>query len=86
LVALGRYFTSNPDLVYRIQHGKPLVKYNRPRFYAFPGKQYQEGYTDFSKHEDNLQSEQERQAFEEHRKRGIVVAKPGWQLEQDGVQ
>lgn len=52
----------------------------------FPGKEYQEGYTDFSKFEDNLESEEDRAMFEAHRKRGIVIAKPGWQLEQDGVQ
>lgn len=86
LVAIGRYFTSNPDLVYRIQHGKPLVKYIRPLFYMYPGEQYQEGYTDFSKSEDNLTSEADRKLWDAHVKRGIVLAKPGWQLSQDGVQ
>jgi hypothetical protein len=52
----------------------------------FPGKEYQEGYTDFAKHEDNLQNERERELYEVNKKKGIVVAKPGWQLEQDGVQ
>ncbi|KAL4779261.1 NADH:flavin oxidoreductase NADH oxidase family protein [Aspergillus varians] len=33
LVAFGRHFLANPDLVFRIQHGIELNKYNRPTFY-----------------------------------------------------
>ncbi|CAK7202826.1 hypothetical protein SEUCBS139899_005553 [Sporothrix eucalyptigena] len=33
LVAFGRHYLANPDLVYRIQHGLPLNKYNRATFY-----------------------------------------------------
>lgn len=33
LIAFGRYFTSNPDLVYRIREGVALTKYNRETFY-----------------------------------------------------
>ncbi|KAJ3028954.1 UNVERIFIED_CONTAM: hypothetical protein HDU68_000481 [Siphonaria sp. JEL0065] len=32
LVAFGRYFISNPDLVYRIKEGLPFTKYDRPTF------------------------------------------------------
>lgn len=34
LVAMGRYFTSNPDLVDRVVLGKSLTKYDRPTFYT----------------------------------------------------
>jgi 2,4-dienoyl-CoA reductase-like NADH-dependent reductase (Old Yellow Enzyme family) len=40
LVAFGRYFTSNPDLVTRILEDIPFVKYDRKTFYT-PGM---EGY------------------------------------------
>ncbi|WVW80706.1 hypothetical protein I302_102692 [Kwoniella bestiolae CBS 10118] len=42
LVAFGRYFTSNPDLVARIKNNWPLVQYNRQLFYT----QGTEGYTE----------------------------------------
>ncbi|GFZ49139.1 hypothetical protein JCM24511_06889 [Saitozyma sp. JCM 24511] len=86
MIAFGRYFTSNPDLVYRIKNGKPLVKYIRPLFYVFPEDRYHEGYTDFANHEDNLVTPEDKALYDEHSKRGIVIAKPGWQLSQDGVQ
>jgi hypothetical protein len=135
MIAFGRYFTSNPDLVYRIKNGKPLVKYSewmrthqidsntrvrshpkeallsrkwswsrnrnlacwlgtaplttptvRPLFYMFPEDRYHEGYTDFANHEDNLVTLEDKALYDEHSKRGIVIAKPGWQLSQDGVQ
>ncbi|KAJ5316320.1 hypothetical protein N7476_006627 [Penicillium atrosanguineum] len=44
MVAFGRYFISNPDLVFRIQQGIPLAPYNRPTFYL--QKQW-EGYNDY---------------------------------------
>ncbi|KAK4936654.1 hypothetical protein LTR10_022506 [Elasticomyces elasticus] len=34
LVAIGRHFTSNPDLVDRLMLGKSLTKYDRPTFYT----------------------------------------------------
>ncbi|KIZ03665.1 hypothetical protein MNEG_4296 [Monoraphidium neglectum] len=34
LVAFGRWFLSNPDLVRRIKLGAPLTKYNRATFYT----------------------------------------------------
>jgi len=43
LIAFGRYFTSNPDLPYRIEHNLPLTPYDRSTFYAFDSR----GYTDF---------------------------------------
>lgn len=33
LVGFGRHFLANPDLVFRIQNGLTLNKYNRPTFY-----------------------------------------------------
>ncbi|KAI0203546.1 NADH:flavin oxidoreductase/NADH oxidase [Astrocystis sublimbata] len=44
VVAFGRYFISNPDLVYRLQEGIELAKYDRSTFYT-PKKA--EGYIDF---------------------------------------
>ncbi|KAG5358532.1 NADPH dehydrogenase 1 [Yarrowia sp. B02] len=43
LVAFGRMFTSNPDLVDRIRTGKALTKYDRSTFYTQTG----EGYVDW---------------------------------------
>lgn len=34
LIAFGRHFLANPDLVFRIHHGIPLNKYNRATFYT----------------------------------------------------
>ncbi|RSH90244.1 hypothetical protein EHS25_001578 [Saitozyma podzolica] len=58
----------------------------RPLFYMFPEDRYHEGYTDFANHEDNLVTLEDKALYDEHSKRGIVIAKPGWQLSQDGVQ
>ncbi|ORY82931.1 hypothetical protein BCR35DRAFT_303582 [Leucosporidium creatinivorum] len=44
LIAMGRYFCSNADLVDRLRTGKPLYRYNRARFYG-PFKQNEIGYT-----------------------------------------
>jgi NADPH2 dehydrogenase len=44
LIAFGRYFTSNPDLVYRIREGVALTKYNRETFYKVKSP---DGYTDW---------------------------------------
>lgn len=43
-IVFGRYWTSNPDLVFRVKENVPLVKYNRATFYT-PKKA--EGYTDW---------------------------------------
>ncbi|KIY67829.1 NADH:flavin oxidoreductase/NADH oxidase [Cylindrobasidium torrendii FP15055 ss-10] len=47
LVAFGRYFISNPDLVRRLKENIPLTKYDRSTFYV-PGDFSGKGYTDFS--------------------------------------
>ncbi|KZV68722.1 FMN-linked oxidoreductase [Peniophora sp. CONT] len=44
LVAVGRYFTSNPDLPKRWMHGSQLTPYDRSTFYT-PGPK---GYTDWA--------------------------------------
>lgn len=43
-IVFGRYFISNPDLVYRIKHDIELVKYDRDTFYQPKSKN---GYTDY---------------------------------------
>jgi N-ethylmaleimide reductase len=43
LVAFGRYFIANPDLVYRFKNGFPLNPYDRETFYGGGAK----GYTDY---------------------------------------
>ena len=43
LIAVGRAFTANPDLVERLKHGWPLNKYKREFFYTTEAL----GYTDF---------------------------------------
>lgn len=45
IVVFGRYFISNPDLVFKMQRGIDFTKYNRDTFYT-PGKI--EGYTDYA--------------------------------------
>ena len=45
-VSIGRYFTSNPDLVRRLKEGIPLRKYDRARFYLQPYNERENGYTD----------------------------------------
>jgi NADPH2 dehydrogenase len=43
-IVFGRYFISNPDLVWRIKNGAELVKYDRDTFYKAKSE---EGYTDY---------------------------------------
>ncbi|KAK7031848.1 putative inactive dehydrogenase EasA [Favolaschia claudopus] len=45
LIAFGRYFTSNPDLVTRIEKDIPFKPYDRPTFYL-AGDSTSRGYTD----------------------------------------
>ncbi|KPI38265.1 12-oxophytodienoate 3 [Cyphellophora attinorum] len=45
-ISIGRYFTSNPDLVARLREGKELRKYDRDRFYWIDEPR-ERGYTDF---------------------------------------
>ena len=47
LVAFGRHFISNPDLVERIRKGRPLERYDRDTFYTFDAR----GYTDYPRDE-----------------------------------
>jgi len=47
LISFGRYFTSNPDLPYRIENDLPLTPYDRSTFYAFDAR----GYTDYPAYE-----------------------------------
>ncbi|KAF9077407.1 hypothetical protein BDP27DRAFT_1379648 [Rhodocollybia butyracea] len=46
LVAYGRWFLSNPDLPYRLEHNIPFNAYDRNTFYVLDGK-VPEGYTDY---------------------------------------
>ncbi|MBS0155151.1 MAG: alkene reductase [Nitrospira sp.] len=48
LISFGRYFTSNPDLPYRIANDLPLTPYDRSTFYAFDAH----GYTDWPDYRD----------------------------------
>ncbi|KAI9318001.1 hypothetical protein BX666DRAFT_1933769 [Dichotomocladium elegans] len=47
LIAIGRAFIANPDIVERMKNGWPLTKYNRDTFYT-PGPV---GYTDYPTYE-----------------------------------
>jgi NADPH2 dehydrogenase len=44
IVAFGRYFVANPDLVFRVKEGVPLVRYDRAVFYT---PQEPKGYIDY---------------------------------------
>ncbi|KAJ5938609.1 hypothetical protein N7466_001743 [Penicillium verhagenii] len=44
MVAFGRHFIANPDLVFRVKEGLPLTKYNRATFYS---RKAWEGYNDY---------------------------------------
>jgi 2,4-dienoyl-CoA reductase-like NADH-dependent reductase (Old Yellow Enzyme family) len=47
LVAFGRPFIANPDLVERMEHGWPLAEGDRATFYGLHGAR---GYTDYPSH------------------------------------
>ncbi|KAF8857419.1 NADPH dehydrogenase [Acephala macrosclerotiorum] len=49
-IVFGRYFISNPDLVYRIQNGIEFTPYNRDLFY---NKGEKHGYTDWAFAKEN---------------------------------
>lgn len=51
MIAFGRHFLANPDLVFRIQKGLELNKYNRATFYL---KMSEEGYNDYPFSKDCL--------------------------------
>lgn len=50
LIGYGRSFIANPDLVYRLEKGLPLNKYDRNTFYKFT----KEGYTDYPSYEESV--------------------------------
>jgi NADPH2 dehydrogenase len=45
IIAFGRYFVANPDLVFRVKHEVPLVKYDRAVFYT---PKEPKGYIDYA--------------------------------------
>jgi len=49
LIAFGRWFISNPDLVSRLREGLPLEQYDRSTFYSHNSK----GYTDYKNYGEN---------------------------------
>jgi 2,4-dienoyl-CoA reductase-like NADH-dependent reductase (Old Yellow Enzyme family) len=54
LIAFGRPFIANPDLVERMQHNWPLAEADRATFYGVNGSVAQ-GYTDYPAYEPNAQ-------------------------------
>jgi N-ethylmaleimide reductase len=50
LVAYGRHFIANPDLVYRFENGLELNAYDRDTFYAGDAR----GYNDYPVYEEKL--------------------------------
>lgn len=52
----GRWFTSNPDLVERLRHGRPLAPYDRSRFYG-PFEDNHVGYVDYPFYDEGSVSE-----------------------------
>ncbi|PYH42985.1 alkene reductase [Aspergillus saccharolyticus JOP 1030-1] len=55
LVAFGRHFLANPDLVFRIRHKIELNKYNRPTFYLAKNEI---GYNDYPFSKEYLAAQQ----------------------------
>jgi N-ethylmaleimide reductase len=53
LIAFGRPFIANPDLVERLDHGWPLAEADRAAYYTRDGER---GYTDFPRYRDSLRS------------------------------
>lgn len=56
IVIFGRFFISNPDLIYRVREGLKLSPYNRETFYAF---QSAVGYLDYPLSEEYLLDRQQ---------------------------
>ncbi|KAK2036369.1 NADH:flavin oxidoreductase/NADH oxidase [Colletotrichum somersetense] len=56
IVAFGRSFLANPDLVWRIKHGVPLSKYHRPSFYI---KGSEIGYNDYTFSQEYIDAQRE---------------------------
>lgn len=53
VIVFGRYFVANPDLVFRVREGVPLVKYDRSVFYT---PKEVKGYTDYPVSQQYLSS------------------------------
>jgi NADPH2 dehydrogenase len=53
VIVFGRYFVTNPDLVYRVREGLPLVGYDRSVFYT---PKQAKGYIDYPLSQQYLQS------------------------------
>lgn len=53
IIAFGRYFVSNPDLVFRIREGVPLTQYDRSVFYT---PKIPKGYIDYPHCQQYLQT------------------------------
>lgn len=56
IIAFGRYFVANPDLVYRIKHGLPLTKHHRPTQYL---KGSEIGYNDYTFSQEYINAQRE---------------------------
>ncbi|KAK2004067.1 NADPH dehydrogenase [Colletotrichum falcatum] len=52
-IAFGRYFISNPDLVFRVKNGIPLTPYDRSTFYK---KQSNDGYNTYNFSEEYVKA------------------------------
>ncbi|KAK5110427.1 hypothetical protein LTR62_005778 [Meristemomyces frigidus] len=63
-IVFGRHFVSNPDLVYRVQHGIPLERYDRGVFYT-PG--LKEGYINYAFSKQYLEEAERQQWLEDVR-------------------
>ncbi|CCE64447.1 hypothetical protein TPHA_0H02440 [Tetrapisispora phaffii CBS 4417] len=52
LIAYGRYFVSNPDIVDRVEKGLPLNNYDQPHFYTMTA----EGYIDYPTYDEAIKA------------------------------
>ncbi|KAI9253865.1 hypothetical protein BDA99DRAFT_519204 [Phascolomyces articulosus] len=52
LIAIGRAFIANPDIVYRLKNDIPLTKYNRDTFYSRGAV----GYTDYKRFDEDVKA------------------------------
>ncbi|KAF1991515.1 FMN-linked oxidoreductase [Aulographum hederae CBS 113979] len=58
-IVFGRYFISNPDLVWRVREGVAFEGYDRKTFYR-KGKTKEEGYTDYPFSREWVEKEEEK--------------------------
>ncbi|GMG24943.1 unnamed protein product [Ambrosiozyma monospora] len=61
IIAVSRYFTSNPDLAERLKNGQELTKYDRTYFYAQTNYKYNTWgkFGEENKGEDSVEAKQE---------------------------